>query len=135
MDNKVAPDPSYNPPSYEDANGPAVVLTGPVAFVPYQGTYEQPPNLYPEPPRNIEPTPPVQIQPPRRDIYRNQLGYAIILAVVFFPLAFFWIPAILFSLQSRKFYDSGQFAMSAIYGRKAKNLNVGCFIFGNITMI
>ncbi len=139
----------YPPPSYENSNNeaPAVVLTGPIGFVPYQPTYEQAPNPlqynpYPNPPTYSlppppppPPPPPVQFQSNRRDNHENQLVFSIVNAVIFFPMAFLWIPAIIYSLKSRACFDAEQFAFSNKYGRRANNFNIGCLVSGNKSVL
>lgn len=136
--NYEAPPPSYN----QGMDQPAVTIAGPTGYVPQtqpQYQYQQqnqsqlPPIIIQNPPNNwfgykgVGPIGGV----PMKSIYTSQITWAIINMIFFFPLFFLWIPALVFSIQSRSSFNMQEYQVARKKANTAMPFNLLCTIFGD----
>jgi len=152
----------YQCPDYNTAinDQPPVAIAGSIGFVPQQPAQQQtsvqyqppPPNPYgQQPPQNYGQQPPntqpvVIIHQGRgnrvgpqhmsaQPLYRAQFIWGIVNAILFFPLYFFWIPALLVANNSKKNYLMNNYPIATRYARNAQILNLVCTILGVISAL
>lgn len=139
------------PPPYDDQ--PKVVIAGATGFAPQPPQQQQ---FYPQQhqqfyPQQQQPTIIIQQSRPNRwffgntvgdqasqppkSIYKSPLKWAIFNAIVFFPLFFFWIPALYYSKQTRSAYLSANYMRCRQLSRKAHMFNSICLIGKNYMKI
>ena len=68
-------------------------------------------------------------------LYRAQFIWGIVNAILFFPLYFFWIPALLVANNSKKNYLMNNYPIATRYARNAQILNLICTILGKSTYV
>lgn len=137
------------PPAYDDNSnqGPAIVLAGPTGYVPYQAGPQESNRMPTQMDMNIpyqQPLPPpTQYQPGCQvntmendyPLYRAQLVFGLINAIIFFPLFFFWVPALVYAYNSRSYYLAYNYKKANYCAKSAKGINIGCVVFGVILYI